>query len=56
VWVVGAEETLEKAELEIAWSDEENVYVTAGVAPGDRLVVSPISSPMKGMKVEVVSP
>jgi RND family efflux transporter MFP subunit len=52
-WVVDEGE-LRKADLEIAWSDNDNVYVTQGVNEGDRLVVSPISAPLKGMKVEVI--
>ena len=47
-------EQLKKAELEIAWTDAERVYVTEGVETGDRLVTSPMSNPMNGSLVEVI--
>jgi RND family efflux transporter MFP subunit len=53
-WVVGEDDKLYKTEMEIAWSDDEQVYVTDGVAEGDQLVISPLSTPMSGMAVEVI--
>ena len=53
-WVVDENEQLKKAELEIAWTDAERVYVTEGVETGDRLVTSPMSNPMNGALVEVI--
>ena len=53
-WVVDENEQLKKVELEIAWSDADQVYVSAGVESGDRLVTSPMSNPMNGSLVEVI--
>lgn len=53
VWVVDAEDRLRLRTLAIALSDEERVVATAGVADGDRVVVTPVRTPTEGMKVRV---
>jgi RND family efflux transporter MFP subunit len=53
VWIVGPGGTLERRTVRIAWRTREEVIVREGLAPGERVVVSPLSLPVEGMKVEV---
>ena len=39
--------------VEIVRSDAEYVYLTGGVAPGDRIVMTALETPINGMKVEI---
>ncbi len=56
VWVMGKEDKLERRQVTVAWGDADNVYVTSGVAAGDRLVLTRQSNPIAGTKVAVVPP
>ncbi|MEM7155848.1 MAG: efflux RND transporter periplasmic adaptor subunit [Myxococcota bacterium] len=51
VWVMNDDETLTRRELTIGWGDDTKVYVTAGLAEGDRIVLTPPSPVLDGMKV-----
>ncbi len=39
--------------VEIVRSDAEYVYLTGGVAPGDRIVMTALETPVNGMKVKI---
>lgn len=52
VWVVTPEDTLSRRTVRVAWRDSDLVYVTSGLAAGDRLVVTPPSLPVQGAKVK----
>lgn len=39
--------------VEIVRSDAEYVYLTGGVAPGDRIVMTALETPINGMKVKI---
>ncbi len=52
VWVVGNDGTLTRREAAIAWGDAKNVYATSGLEAGDRLVLTRLSAPIPGMKVQ----
>lgn len=39
--------------VEIVRADAEYVYLTGGVAPGDRIVMTALETPINGMKVEI---
>lgn len=47
---------LEVRDLEIAWHRPASVLVSAGLADGDRVIVSPLSAARNGMLVREVSP
>lgn len=49
VWVMGAEGGLEIREVSVAFRGENRVLVAAGLADGDSLVTSELSSPVSGM-------
>ncbi len=51
VWVVAEGDRLEPRSVEIAWREPEHVVVTAGLAAGERLVVSPLKVRARGMRV-----
>ncbi|MGM0574238.1 MAG: efflux RND transporter periplasmic adaptor subunit [Myxococcota bacterium] len=53
VWVVDEDEHLRVRPVEIAWRDEEHVLVTAGLEPGERIVTSPLATPVPGMDLRV---
>lgn len=50
-WVVDPEQRLRKRTLRIGWGDAEQVYVTAGLAEGDRVVIKPPALALEGMEV-----
>ena len=52
VWVVTPGDTLSRRTVRVAWRDSDVVYVTSGLAEGDRLVVMPPSLPIEGAKVK----
>jgi hypothetical protein len=53
-WVMDDADRLQRREISVAWGDAENVYVTAGVEPQERLVLTRMSNPIAGTKVAVV--
>jgi len=55
VVVIEEDGTLRRKSIEIEWSDEENLVVSNGLNPGDRVCVTHLSFPSEGMKVAVVS-
>lgn len=50
-WVVDDEQRLRKRELTVGWGDDERVFVTGGLAPGDEVVVTPPATALEGMEV-----
>ncbi|MCB1152231.1 efflux RND transporter periplasmic adaptor subunit [bacterium] len=53
VWTVGEGEHLVEKTITIGWGDKNEVYATAGLNSGDRLVTSSLSMPVEGMAVKV---
>jgi RND family efflux transporter MFP subunit len=51
VFVVTAEDTLDIRQVSVVWRRPDTVLVGAGLEPGDKVVVSPLSAPVKGMKL-----
>ncbi len=51
VWV-NTGDTLDIRKVTLAWKDEKNVYVKAGIAQGDQVVVSDLSTPVQGMMLK----
>jgi len=48
-WVMGADDRLEIRALEVAWRTADEVLVTGGLAPGDRVVTTQIATVADGM-------
>lgn len=53
VWVMDDEDALDVRDVTIAWRDDETVYLSAGVASGERVVVTPIGTPVGGMPLRL---
>ncbi len=53
VWVMTDEDALAIREVTIALGGDKYVYVTAGLADGDRLVTSDIATPVTGMPLRL---
>lgn len=49
VWVMNAKDELEIRQVELAFRGNEHVLVASGLAPGERIVASELSSPVEGM-------
>ena len=55
VVLVDAEDTLRRRAVDVVWSDAETVAIDGGLAAGERLVVTPMSSVADGTPVRVVT-
>lgn len=56
VWVVNAEDQLQRRTVSLAWSLPDEVMVNGGLQAGDRVVVSALSAPIEGQPVVVQAP
>lgn len=54
LWIVGPHQKLELRPVKTTWRDAEAVFLKTGLKPGDRLVISDLSTPVAGMPVNVV--
>lgn len=54
VWLVDPEGRLERRVIEVALREGDQVVVTKGLSQGDRIVVSPLATPVAGMPVRVL--
>jgi RND family efflux transporter MFP subunit len=55
VWLADSDDKLAVREVTVGWSDSDVAYVVDGLAAGDRVVTSPLSLPLQGQKVQIVS-
>ncbi len=53
LWLVDAEGRLDRRTVEIGFRGAQSVYISAGLEPGEKVVVSAVSMPLPGMKVRV---
>jgi hypothetical protein len=53
VWTLGAENRLQRHEVEVVWREAGVVVVTDGLVAGDRVVTTPLAVATEGMKVEL---
>jgi RND family efflux transporter MFP subunit len=51
VYVMAEGGTLDVRQVSVVWRRPESVLIGAGLAAGDRVVVSPLQAPVKGMKL-----
>ena len=54
VWIVTEDDTIAPRDVTVARTDDDWVYVTHGLADGDRVCVTPIANPLAGMPVRIV--
>lgn len=53
LWVAGQDDRLRVLPVAIIWRDTQTVLVREGLQPGDRVIVSDLSTPVPGMTVKV---
>lgn len=53
VWVMNSEDELEVRTLEIRFRGETEVYASAGLAEGDRLIVTDLAAAVNGMNLRI---
>lgn len=56
VWIASDDGRLEMRDVEVAWRREETVLLSAGVEPGERVIVSQVAVPVEGMRVRTSRP
>lgn len=55
IWVVGTDGALDIREVDVVWRDTQSVILKQGLRPGERVVVSDLATPVKGMAVDIDS-
>ncbi|MCK4563472.1 MAG: efflux RND transporter periplasmic adaptor subunit [Verrucomicrobia bacterium] len=53
VWLAKKDRTLEIREVEVRWRDATDVIVTGGLANGEQLILTNLSTPVNGMKLRL---
>jgi RND family efflux transporter MFP subunit len=53
VWIAGEDDRLSVRRVETLWRDAESVLLRAGLEDGERLIISDLPTPVKGMKVAI---
>ena len=46
-------DSLDIRALEVVWRREDDILVVEGIEPGDRVVMSNITTPLQGLKLRV---
>jgi hypothetical protein len=54
IWLAGNGDTLKIEPVDILWRDDRIVLVKNNLQPGDRLVVSDLVTPVRGMPLDVL--
>ena len=54
VWIATDTGTLAIRQVDVVWRREDDVLVSSGVRPGERVIVSRLAAPVDGMQVDVV--
>lgn len=53
LWIMDGDDRLATREAEVVWRTEDTVIVGNSLADGERLITSPIATPIEGMKLSV---
>jgi hypothetical protein len=53
VWIATPEDTLDIRPVDVAWRDAHMVYLGGGIAAGEKIILSDISTPIQGMEVRI---
>jgi len=51
VWILGAEDKLEIRPVRVAFREREQVYITGGIAAGEKLITSRLPAAVEGMRL-----
>ena len=52
LWLLNNNNQLNKVHVDVLYKSEANVFVSAGINDGEKIIVSSIDSPIEGMKLE----
>ena len=55
LWIMDGDDRLASREVEVVWRTEDTVIVGNGLEDGERLITSPIATPIEGMKLAVAT-
>jgi RND family efflux transporter MFP subunit len=55
VWIVEKDGTLDIRDVHVVWRDTQSVILKQGLKPDERVVVSDLATPVKGMTVDIDS-
>jgi len=53
VWIATPEDTLDIRPVDVVWRDAHMVYLGGGIAAGEKIILSDISTPIQGMEVRI---
>jgi RND family efflux transporter MFP subunit len=53
VWVMNEEDRLEVRPVDVAWRGADGVLIRSGLAPGERIVTTPLATHAEGMELRV---
>lgn len=53
VWLVSQKHTLDIREVDVVWRDAMDVIISGGVKDDDRLILSNLSTPIRGMELRI---
>ena len=53
VWLATPASALEIREVEVAWRDATHVIISGGLNPGERLILTNLSTPISGMSLRI---
>jgi multidrug efflux pump subunit AcrA (membrane-fusion protein) len=56
VWLVDADGRMRSREIDVLRTERERVLVVGGLEVGEQVIVSPLSTPVEGMRVQVFRP
>lgn len=54
IWIMTPADTLDIREIDAIWSDGEKVYARADAVDGERLIVSDLNTPVRGMALRLI--
>ena len=52
VWVATEENTLDIRQVSVLWDNERKAYLDSGLKPGERVILTPLASPVQGMELQ----
>ena len=53
LWIVNEQNQVEIRSVSPVWKDAETVIISKGLAPSERIITSPLDTPMEGMNVRI---
>jgi len=55
VYVMTAEDKLEIRSVSVVWRERDIALLDSGISEGERVIVSPIAAPVRGMRLRVIA-